>query len=117
MQSRYILSSFEPENVYSPREIIIERKLQCGDRDDYVFARVIPPLEGGDFNMSSDIDVVILAPRHKGVFIETTDIWPIHVFVCIVIKKELLESLTVKPEDVKIISWGLLEERSVEQVR
>lgn len=109
MSMKYLLSSFEPENAYAVREVILERKISCGERDDYFIAHVIPPLEGILFGHHADIETVIIAPRHKGIVIEDTNQWPVHVYVCVLKNDELLLTTFVKPVDLKIINWGLLD--------
>jgi len=112
MQTKYHLTSFEPENAYSSREVKFISKIQCGERNDYIVASVTPPLEGRFFGKKSDIVMVILAPRHKGVTIESSDNWPIHVYVCVMKKDALIPSTCLSPDDLQIINWGLLDKNT-----
>lgn len=108
MKKDYYLTSFEPENAYKPREVLFERFIKCGNRDDYVIAKILPPLEGELFGKKGNIDRVVLAPRHKGISIMETTNWPIHVYVCVIKKKDILQNSLINPDELSIINWGLL---------
>jgi len=78
----FFLASLEGYGMEAPRRGFRIRRL-CGDhRDDYLLARIEPPVLGQPFGLgANDIDHVILASRHVGESLFPIERWPVFVHV------------------------------------
>ena len=103
------LSSFEPQGAYAPREVTFTKAVHCGERDDYVWVRIEPPLKANELATNTDIEVALLAPRHEGGSLLAPNSWPVHVYVCRT-RRTPIGSASVPPDDVQILNWGILHE-------
>jgi len=78
----FFLASLEGYGMEAPRRGFRIRRL-CGDhRDDYLLARIEPPVARSAFGLgANDIDHVILASRHVGESLFPIERWPVFVHV------------------------------------
>ena len=103
------LRSFNTERPYDARETTELARVKCGERDDYWWARITPPLERGEAGNPEPLEVVLLAARHVGDRLDSLPVTsPVHVYVCTV--KGLLADTPpeVDPKNVDIRHWGVL---------
>ncbi len=102
------ITSYEPENAYSPRTIMLRRTVLCGERDDYFWAEVDPVFEYPELGLDNSLSVILVAPRFAGDHILKSSNWPLHVYICRTIKTKA-GSKVVPVNDVQILNWALLE--------
>lgn len=103
------LSSLDSTRFEPVRECRIERLLTFDTGKVAAVARLSPGVIGQDFNRASDIETVILSPRHEGVSIDPVSEFPCFVFITI--PREGLEVALrspVRSDDLEIIGWGEL---------
>jgi hypothetical protein len=78
----FYLASSEGYGMKEPRRGFTVRRLRGDHRDDYLLARVEPPVIGQPFGLGSrDIDHLILATRHVGESLFPILRWPVFVHV------------------------------------
>lgn len=85
------------------------KRLASGQRDDLLLVRIEPPLLGQKYGLGGrDIELVLLAPRHKGDSLFPISQWPVDVHVArsLVEDPEALEN--IDPKDMKVIAWAEL---------
>jgi hypothetical protein len=102
------LSSLDSTRFEPVRECRIERLLTFDTGKVAAVARLSPGVIGQHFNRASDIDTVILSPRHEGISIDPVSEFPCFVFITI--PREGYEALMspVRSDDLEIIGWGEL---------
>lgn len=102
------LSSLDSARFEPVRECRIERLLTFDTGKVAAVARLSPGVIGQDFNHASDIDTVVLSPRHEGVSVDPVSEFPCFVFITI--PREGYEALQspVRSDDLEIIGWGEL---------
>jgi hypothetical protein len=82
--------------------------VKCGERSDYAWVDISPPLSSRETGISADIAKVILAPRHQGTYLnEVVPRWPIHVYL-LSVPLELDDFDEIPPDSVKVSAWALL---------
>lgn len=99
-----------PVDEPTPRrhEAILRRWVRCGERFDYAWVDIVPPLEPEESGISAALDHVLLAPRHEGFYLDQEPPeWPVHVYV-LSAPDELIDSAEVPPDAVTIKLWALL---------
>ena len=106
------MTSYEPENAYSPRTITLRGSVSCGERDDYFWAEVDPVFDPPALGLVNSLSLILLAPRFVGDAISKSANWPLHVYVCRT-RKTPAGSKEVPADDVQILNWGLLEPRPI----
>jgi hypothetical protein len=78
----FYLASSEGYGMEEPRRGFAIRRVAGDHRDDFLLARIEPPVIGQPFGMGSrDIDHVILATRHAGDSLFPIQHWPVFVHV------------------------------------
>lgn len=78
----FYLASSEGYGMEEPRRGFAVRRLGGDHRDDYLLARIEPPVIGQPFGLGArDIDHVILATRHVGDSLFPILHWPVFVHV------------------------------------
>jgi hypothetical protein len=82
-----------------------------GERSDYAWVDIEPPLQPQQTGISMPLTRVIVAPRHQGTYLdqEPGD-WPIYVYF-LTTPEDLLDSDIVLAAAVQIRAWGLLTGR------
>jgi hypothetical protein len=103
------LSSLDSTRFEPVRECRIERLVTFDTGKVAAVARLSPGVIGQDFNRASDIETVIVSPRHEGVSIDPVSEFPCFVFITI--PREGFEAAMhspVRSDDLEIIGWGEL---------
>jgi len=78
----FYLASSEGYGMEEPRRCFAIRRIRGDQRDDYLLARIEPPVVGQPFGLGGrDIDHVILATRHVGESLFPVQRWPVFVHV------------------------------------
>jgi hypothetical protein len=99
------LTSYDPNGVWTPVEVRLERAVQIGSRSDHVWSHLEHSirLQGGQ------VQRVILGTRHAGFDIWHSTTWPIQAYLC-TLPLESAERIDFSPDEVTIAAWGLLHE-------
>lgn len=101
----YYLSSLDSTRFEPVRECHFERLLTFDSGKVAVEARLSPTVIGQDFHRASDIETVILSPRHEDASID-----PVSMLRLIAIpsgRHKVLQS-PIRSDDLEIIGWGEL---------
>jgi len=78
----FYLASSEGYNLEDPRQCFRIRRLAGDHRDDFLLARIDPPLIGQLYGMGGqDLDELVLVTRHKGASLFPIAEWPVYVHV------------------------------------
>lgn len=101
----FYLTSTETSNVFDVRTCYTERRLKIKNRNEYLLARISPPIQqpNGD-----NIDKIVLTVRFAGNTLFPINEWPMNVYVCKVLNEETINTDAVSVDDLKIILWGSL---------
>ena len=100
------LTEYDVEAGWGPVEVELESGATVGDRNDWAWATIDPPVSMAGKERSS----VLLGARHQGDTVRPTrGRWPMHVYVCAP-KDGVTIRDTLRAEDVTIGAWGLLHE-------
>lgn len=106
---RYLLTSTESKLLAPPRICRFLRRLRTNSRDDLMLVRIDPPLIGqGITYPPTDIDVLILATRHKGFTLFPVSEWPAYVQVALPMIQSIEEVDFIDECDLRVIAWGEL---------
>ncbi|HUK76522.1 MAG TPA: hypothetical protein VL117_02870, partial [Thermoleophilia bacterium] len=89
----------------APRRVDKLKSVACGERNDYIWARLIPPLETARREL---LDIVLLAPRHVGFSLADSLADPMHVYVCTVSGSTPELPDVVAPEAIDVRYWAVL---------
>ena len=100
----------ESYDTEPPFERLLETcsPLRVGERTDWFWARVEPPLQVGPhrtLKTTLDLDTVAVAPRHVGATWETGQ-WPMHVYVCRAVDPEKTLAPSLHADDLSIEYWA-----------
>ena len=84
----------------------------CGERRDYLWVRLDPPIAPGEAANDQELESVLLAPRHEGHPLTVPVVEATHVYVCRVpgVSQDLPPK--VDPTDVEILHWGIVAPES-----
>jgi Immunity protein Imm1 len=102
------LRLFDTDSAYAPRRVEVMRAVGSGDRRDYLWVRLDPPLAAGEAG-NEEIELVLLAPRHEGHPLAAPLDEPVHVYVCTVRGATTDVPAQIEPGDVEIRHWGILD--------
>lgn len=103
------MASYDVEPPFE-RLINVLAPLTVGNRTDWIWAGVSPPLQVGPHRMLTTtlaLDVVAVAPRHVGLTWEARE-WPMHVYVCRVIDPSKAMARNLHAEDLSIEYWAVV---------
>jgi hypothetical protein len=103
----WLLTAYESAANLQHRAVLLGW-VRCGERSDYAWVDLDPPLKPAETGISMPLTRVVIAPRHEGVYLDQTEAqWPIHVYL-LTTAAELLDHAEVAPDSFKIQAWGLL---------
>ena len=80
----------------------------CGERRDYVWVRLDPPIAPGEVANDEELDLVLLAPRHNGHPLTVPVAEATHVYVCRVAGYPTDLPPEIDPNEVEILHWGVV---------
>ena len=102
------LTPFDTESPYAPRRVDLLHLVTCGERRDYAWVRVDPPIAPGEAANEKQLDYLLLAPRHEGQPLALPVDVPVHVHVCTVRGATTEAPLEIDASDVEIRHRGIL---------
>ena len=108
------LTSFDVESPYDPRRADVVRAVACGERRDFFWVRLDPPIAPGEAANQEELDSVLLAPRHEGHPLTVPVADATHVYVCRVPSATADLPPEVDPSEVEILHWGIVAPSSSE---
>ncbi len=90
-----------------PRRCWRLKRLATGQRDDLLLVRIEPPLLGQKYGLGGrDIDLVILAPRHRGASLFPVSEWPVYVHVARLLVDDPENRERLDSNDMEEIAWA-----------
>jgi len=103
----WTIRAFENESAQS-HQAVFRSWAVCGERRDYAWVDLLPPLAPSETGAPVSLTRVLLAPRHEGIRLtEPPKEWPIHVYV-LSVPETLVDAEEVPPDIVKIRLWAIL---------
>jgi hypothetical protein len=106
--SQFLLDSWDLEPPFDQRRLTVLSTARCGERTDWIWARVDPPLEVGPHRWLTStllLDLVAVAPRLVGGNLDVGP-WPVQVYVCRAKADETRLAAEFSPGDISIEYWG-----------
>ena len=106
----FYLTSMEIEPILNPRGCAILQTLWSEERQDYFLRiRIEPPINGREFyNEQNEIDELVVAARYLGSKLLPISEFPITVYVCYLVNKEVRQTSLVSRKDLQILFIGEL---------
>jgi hypothetical protein len=105
---KYYLSSLESYFFEEPRECQFLKKILLESGKKAVIAKVVPPINGQNFNRSDDINFIILTHRHQGYGLFPIQKFPCFVFITLPLVDDVLNHDKFDSSELEIIAWGEL---------
>jgi hypothetical protein len=102
------LTQFDVESSYLPRRVDVLHPVEWGERRDYLWVAVNPPIAPGEAANAEELSFVLLAPRHQDHPLSIPVRDPTHVHVCRVRGATTGVPARVNPEEVEILHWGIV---------
>ena len=107
----FYLASSEGYGLTPPRACYCIARLRGNRSDDYLVARIEPPLIGQKYRLgATDIEIVVLAARHKGESLFPVSQFPISVYVARVLVEDPQFLQELQDHEIALIAWGELYE-------
>jgi hypothetical protein len=103
-----LLDSDDVDPPFAQRRLTVLSTARCGERTDWLWVAVEPPLEYGTRGWLPGMpglpamhaaDVLAIAPRHPGASLEAGP-WPVDVYVCRARADETRLAAEFSPDDV-----------------
>lgn len=105
----FYLASSEGYGMEEPRSCWRLKRLATDKRDDLLLTKIDPPLLGQKYGLGDrDVDVVLLATRHKGASLFPINEWPLFVHVARLLIESPQEQTSLREEDFESIAWAEL---------
>lgn len=105
----FYLASTEGYGLEHPRKCFIIRRLSTETRQDLLLVRVVPPLIVQKRAIGSgDLELVVLATRHRGSTLFPIKEWPVYVHVARAKHVNSIEADIVSQDDLEVVAWGEL---------
>lgn len=105
----FYLASSEGYGLEKPRCSWRVKRMSTENRDDLLLIKVDPPLPGKSYGLETqDLNLVLVAPRHRGTSLFPIEEWPVfvHVARALIDHPELRDSL--RQEEYELIAWAEL---------
>ena len=108
----FYLASSEGYGLEEPRRCWRVKRLTADERDerdDLLLLKIDPPLPGQKYGLGNcDVDLVLVATRHRGVSLFPVNEWPVFVHVArpLSVNPELRE--TLREDEFETIAWAEL---------
>ena len=103
------LSPYEG-NEEQPHQAIFRHWVKSGERDDYAWVDISPPLLPHEIGVPGGLERVIVAPRQQGVHLDRAiSQWPVHVYL-LSAPADLGDASDLPADALKIKAWALLDE-------
>jgi hypothetical protein len=97
------------DDMEKPRLVWRIKRMSTPRRDDLLLARISPPIVGQEYGLGTrDIDVVVMATRHKGVSLFPITEWPVYVHVARPLIDNIASCDDIQDDDFQNIAWAEL---------
>jgi len=105
----FYLASTEGYGLEEPRRCWRIKRLATQGRDHLLLVRIDPPLIGQKYGMGGrDIDLVLVATRHRGASLFSVDAWPAYVHVARPLVDDPERRDRLEANELTSIGWGEL---------
>lgn len=102
------LRSFDVAQPYAARRVRKLRNAQVGDRTDYIWARIDPPIQPGEVTTDEPIDLALIAGRHQGYPLSIPVQQETHVYVCVPRARSNRLAPKLAGDEVINHHWGII---------
>jgi hypothetical protein len=106
----FLLESYDIEPPFAQRRLTVLSAARCGERTDWFWGRVEPPLEVGPHRSLAttlSVEVLAIAPRNVGGDLDAGP-WPVHVYICRAKDPATTLSAEFEPDDISVEYWGVV---------
>src|SRR5215472_4973396 len=107
----FLSAAGENKELAEPRACWEIGRMRDPSRDDYMLISVEPPFRQQHGIGYIDQYKLIIASRFKSTSLYPIVSWPCHVFVFRILNEEVTKQMEFRPEDVRLIAWGMLFQR------
>ena len=106
----FYLASTEGYGLEEPRSCWRIKRVIGGRRDNFLLARIDPPIPGREYSGVGDLDInlVLLATRHVGASLFPINAWPIYVHVACPLVPNPESRDTFLEGEFKSLAWAEL---------
>lgn len=105
----FFLASSEGYRLKEPRSCKCLKRLRSDNRDDLLLVKVEPPLIGQHYGLGNqDINVLLIATRHKGESLFPIKEWPVFVHVARLLIDHPEERERIRDDEFELIAWAEL---------
>ena len=106
----FYLASSEGYSLENPRACRVIKRLKGDQRNDYLLVSIDPPLVGQPFGLGgTDLDQVIVAPRHEGESLFPIQRWPVFIHVARLLVPFVGQD-SIHSREMESIAWAELYE-------
>lgn len=103
----FYLASSEGYGFETPRKAYKVKNLKGSERDDFYLIKIDPPIIGQRFG-TSDIEELIIVPRHEGVSLHNITEYPVYVHVARPLIGNIGIVNSIKENEIESIGWAEL---------
>lgn len=105
----FFLASSEGYRLEAPRSCKRIKRVRSDNRDDLLLVKVEPPLIGQPYGLGGrDIDILLVATRHKGDSLFPVKEWPVFVHVARLLIENPDEREQIHDNEFESIGWAEL---------
>lgn len=105
----FYLASTEGYGMEEPRKCKRLKRLTSESRDDLLLIEIDPPLVGQKYGLgANDINLVVVAPRHRENSLFPVKEWPVAVHVARLLIEDPQERDIVQNTELETIGWAEL---------
>jgi hypothetical protein len=105
----FFLASSEGYRLEEPRSCKRIKRVRSDNRDDFLLVKVEPPLIGQPYGLGGrDIDILLVATRHKGDSLFPVKEWPVFVHVARLLIENPESREQIHDNEFESIAWAEL---------
>jgi hypothetical protein len=107
-KQKYYLSSLDSYKFERPREFEIIKRITISESHskNAWLVKITPNLLGQDYRLISDVDYLVLTPRHKGIEINSIAEFPCYVYIMLIKSNKISKESILNSDTLEIIAWG-----------
>ena len=103
----FYLASTDYYNLETPRRVWRLKRMSGAGREDLSLARIDPPIIDAEYGSDAEnIDIVLLATRHRGASLFPVAEWPVFVHVLRPMIKNVEHRDNLQTSEVRNIAWA-----------
>jgi hypothetical protein len=104
----YYLSSLESVKFEPTRRCDFVASLRLTTGKSCVLVRISPAISLQEYNLTDDVDTLVLVSRHEGQDITAIQTFPFFVFIARALIANIQDSGVISKDNLQILAWGEL---------